>query len=574
MASDPVLKYSHHAIVVHPLRNPEIPERAPALLGKDNASARYLRARSGGFLLVRWLKNDPVEHPDVSVGLFASVDRPQELVIIKKLKRLLRHDHAADVSNPMAAEIELSTVADPLVRRQLPLYHPKMGQTPFPQLDAVQVHHRGTRGKAYGDFDATLFYKYYNGGTLYDLMEKYRLANRMVPEGFIWHYVAEHGRALAWLHTGDIPSREYNVAHKAEIGQPGKAVNRWRPALAWDALCHMDAHADNIWLHYPTEEEKAANPELRRFGDARPQIILGDFGIAMQARNDRNNLLQARTSPDMPEPETLRDKSDLGSNLLRLAVAGMPAPARHKIMDAVRTGARTGSSRRPKKPAPESDVDVCMSKSYSPGLLACYKRLRPLVELVESNDWDELLRRTDRADWARFPSNDFVYGTMIAMADAYLDGYVGSSAEESVRWTQPLPTCMPLRALVRRPRHHRWDWDKVDEQLSWHIRKAFFQYGPGSVAICQAHVIGAGVPEAELEQVEFDESYGLELRDERAQEAEAIAGRATVVPPREASPEFRIRSPATTPPEYRRRREIDDAVYQQRRRLRLRPRRS
>lgn len=596
MSVDPVIKYSHQTIVARPLQNPEVAERAHLLKDPDHASLQYLQARRSGFIFIRWLKNDVKEHPEVAVGLFASADHPQELVVIKKLKHLLRFDHAADVRNPMSAEIEISSIADPLVQRQLPLYHCEMGQTPFAQLNAVQIHDWGTRKQEYQNFDATLFYKYYNGGTLWNLMEKYKEEQRTIPEGFVWHYVAEHGRALAWLHTGNVPSREYNVKHTADVGQGQRhAVNKLTPVRGWEAICHMDAHADNTWLHYPTDEEKAANPALKRFSDALPQVILGDFGIAMEARNDRNNVLQMRTSPDVPEPETVRDKADLGCNLLRLVVAGMSPDARRHIWQTTKTSAHMGSRRA--RVRPEHTLDPHMA-GYSPELLTCYNGLRSLVEMRESNDFSGLLARSGPGEWATFATNDFVYGTVIAMADAYLDAYTGSGVEESVRWTQPSNTYMPYRALARWPRHHRWDWDTVNQQLTDYIRQSFTEHAPGSVGICQAHVIGAGTAEAELERVEFDEDYGPVFRDvqlprkkttpprqhrpeslsdyvSERESAGVSARRAALVMAQDREPaedsETAVRiSPPATPPEYHERTRIDDAVYERKPRERLR----
>jgi hypothetical protein len=90
---------------------------------QGNATTRYLQDRPGRFILIRWLKNNPDEGPDM-VGYFTSVDRPQELVIIKRVRSLPRADMAAEYTNPMTPEIEISTLEDPLVRRQLPSIYP------------------------------------------------------------------------------------------------------------------------------------------------------------------------------------------------------------------------------------------------------------------------------------------------------------------------------------------------------------------------------------------------------------------------------------------------------------------
>ncbi|KAG7289950.1 hypothetical protein NEMBOFW57_006327 [Staphylotrichum longicolle] len=526
MSSVPSFKYFHHTLVFYPLQNPEIASRRHLREDENHESSRYLRQRSNGFIFLRWLQNSP-KTPDAVVGLFASVDRPQELVVIKKLTALIRPHFAADALHPMAAEIEQCTLsnADPLVQRQLPLFHDNMGPMPFPKMYAFQVHNTGVGAEGEDDgaprlqgADVTLFYKYYSGGSLRDFWQAYRDAGRRVPEGFIWHFISQVCRALSWMHTGNVPSREYNLFNQNDIGKLGVTVNRAEKAAGWEALCHLDMHMGNIWLHYPSDEEKKADPRLEQFTDALPQIIIGDFGFSMQAQNDRVDFFWHEENPGVPEPETMRDKADLASHLWHLLKLQVSDDERmdyvtNKVFKTV-----------PYDGADMYDLNQWMPNNYSRNLGICWDALRKLRSLDASHQFFENMPKTTKEDWARLPLNDFVYGTMIAMADLYLDRYVGSGQEESVQWTQPRSPCMPYHSVWRNPKQHRWDWARVDGHLSRARETKFTAYRRECVKTRQAHIIGAGTPERELDQVEFGPSQSGQPAGSAASAQSSLVG--------------------------------------------------
>jgi hypothetical protein len=200
---------------------------------------------------------------------------------------------------------------------------------------------------------------------------------------------------------------------------------------------------------------------------------------------------------------------------------------------------------------------------------------------------------------------------MIAMADDHLDKYVRGvhGPQDSVRWTQPVNTCMPYHGTRRWPRLHRADWQQVDGDLERILQRDFAKYEPGAAAIWQAHIISAGRPEQELDRVECGlgglegppepkvinfrttsaprEEHGAEFlsnykssADEWAEESDAgapppglarlgviTAQRAAVMP--RSPPPARISSPPT-PAEVHRRRRMDMVVYERNCRQRLR----
>jgi serine/threonine protein kinase len=483
MASHPQLKYSHNTFVFLPLKNPEIAQRRHLLDDKNHESSQYLQAHKGGFIFLRWLQNRRDDPGAAVVGLFASVDHPQELVVVKKLRGIIQIDLAEDPVNGMSGEIEQCSLADPMVQRQLPLsYDDNMELTAFPQFLALQVHDRGkerwdetktiiTEGVR-DEADVTLVQKYYNGGTLSNVLDKYVEAGKMIPEAFIWHILAHAGRALSWLHTGHIPKKTLRQKDKA------KKDPNWKP------ICHHDLHAHNIFLHYPTDEEKKADPRLEQFNDSLPQIIVGDFGLSFQAHNDRRDLLCTADQwhQNMPEPETLMDKADLGHILIELMQA-------HKPQNPRRTS------------APEQ---------YSTELRECWDKFWLMHVMIKSQHFRERLEQTRAQDWAQFPSNDYVYGTMISHADQFLDFFIARLEDDSVRWTQPTVPCMPWQSRERAyDRCHRVDWRRVMDDMIEERDNSFAAFKHGSIEIRQAHMVGAGTAEKELPQVDYGPRRGV-----------------------------------------------------------------
>lgn len=202
----------------------------------------------------------------------------------------------------------------------------------------------------------------------------------------------------------------YNVMNQADIGVPGKLVNKAedKALSGWKPICHMDGHLANIWLHYPSDEEKAADPNLDGFTDSLPQVILGDFGLALEEHNDRLDWLGRDKNPDLPEAETLRDKADLSRTVKQLLLAAVPEHEKHPFGE--RRPARLGFHSPLIHPVPLAH--------YSQELVDSVRRFETLTTMADSAHWYTNLDKSRPADWATFPPNDWVYGTLLAMADA------------------------------------------------------------------------------------------------------------------------------------------------------------
>ncbi|KAL2255484.1 hypothetical protein VTK26DRAFT_3263 [Humicola hyalothermophila] len=613
---------SVHTIVLHPLKNPEIESRCGLESEDPNSSYQYLRKRKGGFIFLKWFKRNE----DVRVALFTTVDPPHELVVIKKLRNIPHPLQASDEEFPIPPEIEHSSVVDPLVRRRLPLLQ---NETPFVQLHAFQVHSLGSTSEGtLHKFDATLFYKYYNGGTLHDVLYAYSKRKKKLPEGFIWHVIAQLGRALSWLHTGILPSPAYNVMAADRLDDPDAMVNKHQGIEGWNPICHQDGHAANVWLHYPSDEEKAVDPGLEAFDDVLPQIILGDFGYAFQEQNDRDNWLQRRFVKDgdgkegdkedgeekggdqkeggekegwlsMPELATLRDKADLGRNIKLMMQARKYNPNVY------------WDTKRPRGEPSEfgfDDVglDDPIMAEYSDELNQCVQKFHYAIQMLEDDWYTHISTVTgNKEHWNKFPSNDFVYGHLIAVADKNVHDYrLSPDKQESMLWTRAPDICFPWRTNSRDPRTVCGDWARVMQSLELNIdasiravgfdrRRArgpdglkdpstdlYDDFPEKAVEVCRADLAGGPEVEEELAQVEFDDwrwkhrplhvqapTDAGELPDyEEYQQPEAEAAaaqRATILPLDLDAELFEAEEKYEAfpkPEEYRRRKEYEDRM--------------
>lgn len=546
-----------HTIVVHPLKNPEIEQRWKLHLDQDNVSSRYLRGRPSGFIFLRWFKRSR----SVRVGLYATVDAPQELVVIKTLRGLpdWTVDSASNKQQVMASEIEFSSVfnergpLDPLVKRGLPLYDTVNDtRTPFVQLHAFQVHRLGSKDDKCGDevqagdsedemaesgrkkdpaenepyrkFGASLFYKYYNGGTLHDFIDKYRIAQKPVPEGFIWHVIAQLGRAVSWLHTDHMPSRKHNIMDEQNIelsehptSRSNLAVNlARRNGPGWVPICHLDGHRENVWLHYPTDEEKCRDPSLEHFTDSLPQIIMGDFGLAMAADKNADDPFSQQRNPTTPHLEAARDKADIGDNVMGLMTAHLDSGQRNILYR------RLSEPKCPEyiisninRMAPLVDPNA-PGQPYSLELHDCLQRFDILIRLLGTNEFYQALAAQNTSRLNKIPSHDFVFGSLIAQADCQVDKYIKGGNMQPVRWTQCDNVYMPYHYAPSESGqaegkgdvdgteygHVRHDWMRVHRGLERVVERRFMEYPPGSVEISTADLTG-GTADGELEEVDF-----------------------------------------------------------------------
>ncbi|KAK7977209.1 hypothetical protein PG988_004699 [Apiospora saccharicola] len=109
--------------------------------------------------------------------------------------------------------------------------------------------------------------RYNNGGSLEELIQKYRRLGQHVPETFIWHVTVELGKALMYLWQG-----------------PRNDV------VPWVSIRHRALTAENVFVNYESTKSGArfANGTPR---NAFPQIVLGNFSRAARRDDPAADLL-------------------------------------------------------------------------------------------------------------------------------------------------------------------------------------------------------------------------------------------------------------------------------------------
>lgn len=110
--------------------------------------------------------------------------------------------------------------------------------------------------------------RYCNGGSLEDLIQKYRQAGQQIPETFIWHVAVELGKALTYLWQG-----------------PQSGV-----IPGWFRIRHRALMAANVFIHYEWTGNGARFPNGTP-RNAFSQIVLGNFGRAARRDDPANTLL-------------------------------------------------------------------------------------------------------------------------------------------------------------------------------------------------------------------------------------------------------------------------------------------
>ena len=202
--------------------------------------------------------------------------------------------------------------------------------TSLPQTHAFQVHDYPDEAQ-----NVTHYSKYYNGQHVEKLIEMYKKAKRPVPEAFVWHVIAQLGRAFKFIHTGrTMPDKTAPRGSPRGPPRAGEEEERWQRkederAANWTPVSHHDAHAANVFLHFVTDYEREHDREgcLKEFDDCFPQVILGDFGLAMDENSGSGygrTAFSSDTCPHLPERETWKDKAEFGLMLAHLLLAGLP----------------------------------------------------------------------------------------------------------------------------------------------------------------------------------------------------------------------------------------------------------
>ncbi|KAI1660020.1 hypothetical protein F4813DRAFT_401031 [Daldinia decipiens] len=116
----------------------------------------------------------------------------------------------------------------------------------------------------------SLYFRYCNGGTLQQLIEKYTEWNRPVPEHFVWLVAERLATAIRFLMFGMPPGSH---------DEPED----------WEYISHRDLVQNNIFIHYHPRRP-GRRPNIGLETNAFPEVIVGDFGEA-NMENDPEGIL-------------------------------------------------------------------------------------------------------------------------------------------------------------------------------------------------------------------------------------------------------------------------------------------
>lgn len=154
-----------------------------------------------------------------------------------------------------------------------------------------------------------LYFDYYSGGDLSNIIRLYEYNWEMLPETFLWHAFIQLAEALAFMHSG------YNK--RSLCAPPGL----WRPVF------HGDIKPANIFLSPPNPNSE--DPLCRLY----PSLVLGDFGMSSLTPAASYGTLKYQP-PEMPAVSGPSDVWSAGCVLHALAHYDAPvAPLPDGIPD-------------------------------------------------------------------------------------------------------------------------------------------------------------------------------------------------------------------------------------------------
>ncbi|KAI0117144.1 hypothetical protein F4814DRAFT_459363 [Daldinia grandis] len=172
----------------------------------------------------------------------------------------------------MPLELRISTApAVPYCRLPGPIIVNGVERIIFTELVAWQRIREG------GNAVYSLYFRFYNGGSLDQLLEKYFERLIPVPEHFIWLVAERLLQALRFFQFGLPPGSNYDSED-------------------WEFISHRDLFPANIFIHYHSRRPGRL-PIAGRETNAFPQIVIGDFGEA-NMENDGDDIISSGVLAD------------------------------------------------------------------------------------------------------------------------------------------------------------------------------------------------------------------------------------------------------------------------------------
>ncbi|KAJ4380396.1 hypothetical protein N0V85_008763 [Neurospora sp. IMI 360204] len=434
--------WHHLTYTCYPMRAPDTLRRN----GLNPISNAFLRPGSSQdfpdglrLVFVNWLKKyDLNATTGVSVGLWRTVGPDPMLVVVKRIKgwkgRWLPNGYQqrTPLAGEVPGEVAYNNLPDPMGRtlKFSFLYHPHL--TCLPQTHAFQLNN-------WPEENVTHFGKFYNGGQVEYLIDRYKDQAKPIPEAMIWHVIAQVGRAYKFVHTGrTMPEKTQERGSVRGPPRRGREEREWMAreearAKDWVPTAHCDGHSANIWLHFATQYERENDREncLEQFDDCFPQVTLGDFGLAVNRESNNSFCLMAEECPDLPDRESWKDKAEFGLTLHHMLLAGRRELPKF-TMQAI----------------PEDWAEIWaeyLDANYSKTLIDVVKRFSHVAHLCDKNRHGVIpFARLMEMDYNRWkdgfrlllaPSNEWFHHAMIDLADKEVDERRRSrDGVDSVRW--------------------------------------------------------------------------------------------------------------------------------------------
>lgn len=169
----------------------------------------------------------------------------------------------------------------------------------LPPYDRIVHFHEATLTRGM----TNVYFDYYAGGDLENLIYNYADRRVQVPESFIWHAFLQLSEALAYIHLG------YDRHVKSPISPD------------WWTVVHRDIKPSNVLLRLPTYNFNAQDITDIPY----PSLVLADFGLASIEETTHYYLGSYMWQPpEIPEASCAADCWALGACIHAMALQGDP----------------------------------------------------------------------------------------------------------------------------------------------------------------------------------------------------------------------------------------------------------
>ncbi|KAI0852647.1 hypothetical protein F5Y00DRAFT_258497 [Daldinia vernicosa] len=286
----------------------------------------------------------------------------------------------------------------------------------------------------------SLYFRFYNGGTLENLINRYFERRIPIPEHFVWHVAERLALAIRFFHFGAPPGSN-------------------REQENWEFIAHRDMVINNIFLHYHPRRS-GRQPRAGQETNAFPEIAVGDFGESNLANDDENWISNgifsdgivhdwedmAPLEPLSPSTAKVANLYFMGESLRKMVQTHIPYDEHESDLDRPnRRPMRTVNNFIPAPYAPYSDELIELLANFEfPGS----DNGSLIDETVQDDDGN------DRPLSDFLPTPEWVVDTMLPLARRKVRRYRGIGNKPAgyytaldVSWTRP-KKFMPYEYII------------------------------------------------------------------------------------------------------------------------------